>query len=78
MLKVGVGAAKALQECQRQFSFGRWNCSMTDGNSPILGKLMSKGTSVIFFDLFSSFSSDYQTATKRGEFFQAKGTIECL
>ena len=43
MLKVGEGAAKALTECQRQFRFGRWNCSVTDGTSPILGKLMSKG-----------------------------------
>ena len=58
MLKVGEGAAKALTECQRQFRFGRWNCSVTDGTSPILGKLMSKGNAILihcfvrFYSLF--------------------------
>lgn len=48
MVKVGIGAGKALKECQRQFAHRRWNCSVSDGNSPILGKLMNKGITYKF------------------------------
>eukprot|EP00794_Sanderia_malayensis_P007384 gene7384-8203_t len=55
MLKVGVGASRALAECQRQFSFDRWNCSATDGSSPILGKLMTRANrESAFFHAISS------------------------
>eukprot|EP00795_Rhopilema_esculentum_P000338 gene338-9997_t len=55
MLKVGVGASNALKECQRQFAYRRWNCSVSDGTSPILGKLMSKANrESAFFHAVSS------------------------
>ena len=42
LLAIGKGAAMAIQECKRQFSNNRWNCSDYSPES-VFGKILHRG-----------------------------------
>ncbi|ESO91227.1 hypothetical protein LOTGIDRAFT_105620, partial [Lottia gigantea] len=40
---IGEGARRGILECQKQFKFERWNCTLI-GNNTVFGHVLSKGT----------------------------------
>ena len=43
MISMVQGAKMGVRECQRQFSENRWNCSTSDRDASVFGKVMLRG-----------------------------------
>lgn len=67
---IKLGAEKAIQECERQFKYRRWNCSYLH-RSLVLGKRPPKGTKeAAFFSAITSAGISYAVteACSSGQF----------
>ena len=47
MISIVKGAKIGVKECQAQFSQYRWNCSTSDRDSSVFGKVMLKGKTLL-------------------------------
>ncbi|XP_064632962.1 protein Wnt-2b-like isoform X2 [Lineus longissimus] len=64
MISISDGARLGVKECQHQFGKSRWNCSTSDRDSTVFGKLMLKGSREAAF-VYSVSSAGVVHATTR-------------